>query len=65
MKEAGDAFAGAGFHCYGGKVQQQSDFHKKYPKKEIYHTECTSMMKDKDWWSNIQVSLFFETPMDY
>jgi O-glycosyl hydrolase len=38
MKKYGSTFAGVAFHCYGGKKEQQSDFHKLYPNKDIYFT---------------------------
>lgn len=41
------------FHCYRGTVGQMDDFHKKYPKKEIYITECAGTL-GSDWWSDIK-----------
>lgn len=35
MQQAGDAFAGVGFHCYAGTVDEQDDFHTQYPTKVL------------------------------
>ncbi|KAA1474162.1 glycoside hydrolase [Dentipellis sp. KUC8613] len=56
MQQAGDAFAGVAFHCYGGSVSDQDTFHTQYPQKEIYFTECSSNL-GTDWWSNIKAKL--------
>lgn len=56
MQQAGNAFAGAAFHCYEGNVADQDNFHNAYPSKEIYFTECTGSM-GSDWWSDIKVCL--------
>ncbi|RDB15100.1 Endo-1,6-beta-D-glucanase [Hypsizygus marmoreus] len=53
IQDGGDAFDGIAFHCYGGTVKQQDDFHKKYPTKEIYMTECTGTF-GSDWWQDIK-----------
>ncbi|GLB44591.1 putative glycosyl hydrolase 30 family protein [Lyophyllum shimeji] len=53
MQDAGDAFDGVAFHCYAGTVGQQDTFHTKYPKKEIYMTECSGTF-GSDWWSDIK-----------
>jgi len=53
MDQAGSAFAGVAFHCYRGTVSQMDDFHAKYPKKEIYITECSGVF-GSDWWSDIK-----------
>ena len=33
--------AGSAFHCYGGKVEAQSEVARKYPQKGIWMTECS------------------------
>lgn len=33
MQNAGNAFAGVAFHCYGGTVDQQDLFHNRFPDK--------------------------------
>ncbi|KDQ09357.1 glycoside hydrolase family 30 protein [Botryobasidium botryosum FD-172 SS1] len=53
INNAPNAFAGAAFHCYGGNVGQQEDFHRAHPGKEIYFTECTGEF-GSDWWSDIK-----------
>ena len=53
MDLAPTAFAGVSFHCYAGSVQQQDDFHARYPDKEIYFTECAGTF-GSDWWSDIK-----------
>ncbi|GLB39557.1 putative glycosyl hydrolase 30 family protein [Lyophyllum shimeji] len=53
MQDAPDAFAGAAFHCYAGRVSDQDAFHEAYPSKEIYFTECTGMI-GSDWWTDIK-----------
>ncbi|KAI0081546.1 glycoside hydrolase [Panus rudis PR-1116 ss-1] len=53
MQQAGNAFAGVAFHCYGGSVSNQDTFHSAYPDKEIYFTECSGTM-GSDWWSDIK-----------
>ena len=56
MQQAYNAFAGVSFHCYGGNVAQQDNFHNIYPEKEIYFTECAGTI-GSDWWSDIKVCL--------
>lgn len=56
MKDAGDSFAGAAFHCYAGNVGDQDDFHNAFPDKDIYFTECTGTFHG-DWWSDLKVCL--------
>ena len=56
MKDAGDSFAGAAFHCYAGNVGDQDKFHSAYPDKDIYFTECTGTFHG-NWWSDLKVSL--------
>ena len=58
MKDAGDSFAGAAFHCYAGDVGDQDKFHSAYPDKDIYFTECTGTFHG-NWWSDLKVSLLF------
>ncbi|TFY64333.1 hypothetical protein EVJ58_g2700 [Rhodofomes roseus] len=53
MKDAGDSFAGAAFHCYAGSVSDQDKFHDAYPDKDIYFTECTGSFNG-DFWSDLQ-----------
>ncbi|TFK37581.1 glucan endo-1,6-beta-glucosidase [Crucibulum laeve] len=53
MQAAGNSFAGVAFHCYSGSVDDQDDFHTKYPDKEIYFTECSGT-NGSDWWSDIK-----------
>ncbi|KAH9920968.1 glycoside hydrolase superfamily [Fomitopsis serialis] len=53
MDQAADSFAGAAFHCYGGDVGNQEQFHDKYPQKDIYFTECTGSFNG-DFWSDLQ-----------
>lgn len=54
MQQAQNAFSGVAFHCYGGNVQDQDQFHNAFPDKEIYFTECTGTV-GSDWWNDIQV----------
>lgn len=54
MKDAGDSFAGAAFHCYAGDVGDQDKFHSAYPDKDIYFTECTGTFHG-NWWSDLKV----------
>ncbi|KAF9258303.1 glycoside hydrolase family 30 protein [Marasmius fiardii PR-910] len=53
MEDGGDAFAGVSFHCYEGNVDQQNEFHKAFPSKDIYFTECTGTV-GSDWWSDMK-----------
>ncbi|KAH7909608.1 glycoside hydrolase family 30 protein [Hygrophoropsis aurantiaca] len=53
MQQAGSAFAGVAFHCYGGTVSEQASFTSKYPEKEVYMTECSGE-NGSDWWSDIK-----------
>jgi O-glycosyl hydrolase len=53
MDQVASAFDGIAFHCYAGTVRQQDDFNSKYPRKEIYLTECASTI-GSDWWSDIK-----------
>lgn len=53
MDQAQDAFDGVAFHCYAGSVNQQDDFHSRYPTKEIYLTECAGTI-GSDWWTDIK-----------
>lgn len=53
MQDAGNAFSGVAFHCYGGDVTQQDTFHNAYPSKEIYFTECSGTF-GTDWWSDMK-----------
>ena len=55
MQQAGNAFAGAAFHCYAGQVSNQDSFTKAYPNKEVYFSECTGTFANDDWWSDIKV----------
>ena len=58
MREDGasDAFAGVAFHCYGGNVEQQDDWHNAFPDKELLFTECTGSV-GSDFWNDIQVGV--------
>ncbi|KDQ20373.1 glycoside hydrolase family 30 protein [Botryobasidium botryosum FD-172 SS1] len=54
MNNGGSAFAGAAFHCYAGTgPEQQEDFHKAYPNKEVYFTECSGSY-GSNWWGDIK-----------
>ncbi|KAL5522943.1 hypothetical protein ACEPAF_1210 [Sanghuangporus sanghuang] len=55
MREDGasDAFSGVAFHCYGGNVEQQDDWHNSFPDKELYFTECTGTV-GSDFWNDIK-----------
>ncbi|KAJ8693341.1 hypothetical protein PTI98_008345 [Pleurotus ostreatus] len=53
MQQAGGAFAGVAFHCYGGSVANQDTFHNAFPSKEIYFSECSGTF-GSDWWSDIK-----------
>ncbi|KAK2462621.1 hypothetical protein APHAL10511_005354 [Amanita phalloides] len=53
LKHAPDAFSGVAFHCYGGDVSGQYSFHKLFPNKALYMTECTGAY-GTDWWSDIK-----------
>ncbi|KAJ8503103.1 hypothetical protein ONZ45_g11150 [Pleurotus djamor] len=53
MQQAGNAFAGAAFHCYGGSVSDQDTFRNAFPSKEIYFSECSGTF-GSDWWSDIK-----------
>ncbi|KAE9384951.1 glycoside hydrolase [Gymnopus androsaceus JB14] len=56
MEAAESAFDGVAFHCYGGTVDEQSDFYALYPSKEIYFTECSGT-PGTDWWMDIKYSM--------
>ncbi|KAJ7438487.1 glycoside hydrolase family 30 protein, partial [Mycena latifolia] len=67
MQQAGDAFAGASFHCYGGTVSQIDNFRSAYPAKEVHLTECSGVY-GSDWWSDIKWysdNLFIGGPEHY
>ncbi|KAF5365060.1 hypothetical protein D9758_010967 [Tetrapyrgos nigripes] len=53
LQAAPNSFAGAAFHCYGGKVSQQDAFVNAFPNKEVYFTECAGTI-GSDWWSDIK-----------
>ncbi|KZT50966.1 glycoside hydrolase family 30 protein [Calocera cornea HHB12733] len=53
INDAYNAFAGAGFHCYVGNVQDQMSFYDAEPNKELYFTECSGTLYS-DWWSDIK-----------
>ncbi|KAJ6597228.1 glycoside hydrolase superfamily [Mycena vulgaris] len=53
MQQAGDAFAGASFHCYGGTVNQIDNFRSAFPAKEVHITECSGVY-GSDWWSDVK-----------
>jgi len=57
MQQAGSAFAGVAFHCYGGDFTSQASFTSAYPSKEVYFTECTGTV-GTDWWSNIKWNMY-------
>ncbi|KAJ7085776.1 glycoside hydrolase family 30 protein [Mycena belliarum] len=54
MQQAGDSFAGASFHCYGGTVSQIESFRSAFPTKEVHLTECSGVY-GSDWWNDIKV----------
>ncbi|KAL0571110.1 hypothetical protein V5O48_010842 [Marasmius crinis-equi] len=41
------------FHCYAGSVSDQEQFHKAFPSKDIYFTECSGTI-GSDWWSDMK-----------
>ncbi|KAK2460053.1 hypothetical protein APHAL10511_007930 [Amanita phalloides] len=52
LKHAPDTFSGVAFHCYNGTSTGNS-FHKAFPNKAIYMTECTGLY-GKGWWEDIK-----------
>ena len=53
LQEATSQFSGAAFHCYAGNVDQQAEFQKAFPSKEVYLTECSGTFSP-DWWGHIK-----------
>lgn len=48
---------GAAYHCYGGDVSSQDTFHKLYPEKGIWFTECSGGDWATDFASNMSWNL--------
>ncbi len=48
---------GAAYHCYGGEVSSQDTFHKLYPEKGIWFTECSGGDWATDFASNMSWNL--------
>ncbi|WP_344133679.1 glycoside hydrolase family 30 protein [Saccharopolyspora halophila] len=52
--EAGRHTAGAAFHCYGGSVGAQREFHQEHPDKGTWLTECSGGAWSPDFADNLE-----------
>lgn len=50
---AAEPFSGAAFHCYGGDVSNQTNFHNAFANTEIWLTECTGGGWAPKWQDNL------------